>query len=90
MARLNGWQRLWVVMTALWQVPVFGFFALWVSEGSLRVYTPPQMVAWEMSCSLDAMVKATRTKYPLDYRDLSDAELKQKLPRGISPLRKPK
>lgn len=75
---LNGWQRLWFVVTALWEMPVIIFFALWVSEGSLRVYTPPQMVAWEMGCSLDEMVSAVRTKFPV-YRDLPDAELKTKI-----------
>jgi hypothetical protein len=78
-ARLSGWQRLGVALTVLWQVPVFGLFALWVSDGSLRLYEPPQMTAWEVSCSLDEVVGATRAKYPLDYGDLSDAELKTKI-----------
>jgi hypothetical protein len=78
-AQLNGWQRLWIVVSGFWIIPVLILGGIWVSDGGLRVYSPPPMERWELICSVDNLVGAARGRYSSAYKDLSDSDLRSKI-----------
>jgi hypothetical protein len=49
---LNKWQRTWVVVSALWLLPVFVVGWVAVQSGNLDIYTPPKLQEWSLTCQL--------------------------------------
>jgi diguanylate cyclase (GGDEF)-like protein len=52
---MNGWMRVWVVLSALWILPNVMLASLWFWNGGLRLYTPPKLTSWTISCSAPAL-----------------------------------
>lgn len=50
MVTLNKWQRLWVVVSGLWLIPVLLMAGLMVSSGAFAIYAPPELEAWTATC----------------------------------------
>jgi hypothetical protein len=50
MATLNKWQRLWVVVSALWLIPVLLMAGVMISNGAFAVYAPPELEGWTTTC----------------------------------------
>jgi hypothetical protein len=54
MTNLNGWQRLWVVLTTLW----VALFAIALAAiGLPAVYEAPVLTSWTMTCTLKDVVE---------------------------------
>jgi hypothetical protein len=47
---MNGWQRLWLVLSVLWVLPILALGIGWVWNGGLREYTPPKLASWTIEC----------------------------------------
>lgn len=63
---MNGWQRVWVVVSVLWLTPfAIALFTL----GLPTVYTPPQLSRWTMTCRIEDM-----PKWPDDAISISNVD----------------
>ncbi len=58
MKKLNGWMRIWVVITVVWSVLALGLGGLILSE----VRTPEEKRAWTVDFSCDAFVDGSTVK----------------------------